>query len=231
MSASEEYYDGYVKRQLEMGINYRHISIIELLKENGLKKGDSVLEIGCGVGTVTKLIAKVLKDGKILANDISSKSVDAAKNELSFYKDISFIAGDILRIDLNEKFDWIILPDVLEHIPIENHPTLFKYLEGLLIPEGKIFIHIPNPHYLSWVHENQPELLQLIDQPIWLEQLLKDIKGTSLKITKMVDYSIYIKPFDYRYMVMQIVKNPKFVSLSKKSHGLFDKIKFKMKYS
>ena len=60
-----EYYDEYVGRQKNVGINKRHISILNKLKQSGLKNSDSVLEIGYGIGTFTALLIENLTDGKL----------------------------------------------------------------------------------------------------------------------------------------------------------------------
>jgi len=52
-----EYYDGFSSYQLAKGINSRHLSIFRFLRKAGLKKNSIVLEIGCGIGTVTHLIS------------------------------------------------------------------------------------------------------------------------------------------------------------------------------
>lgn len=226
----EQFYDDYVERQSQMGINSRHFSIADLLIEHGLKAGDSVLEVGAGIGTVTKLIASIVNGGKIHANDLSSKSIDVAKSRLASYKNIGFSSGDFLDQALDSKFDWIVLPDVLEHIPIEKHHQLFLKLKSYLKENGTIFIHIPQPDYLEWVINNKPELLQEIDQPIRLSLMLNNLSETGLSITKMEDYSLYVVPSDYRYMVIKHEYEGNYPSSGLKPHGLIDKIKYKLRY-
>ncbi|MCB9194912.1 MAG: class I SAM-dependent methyltransferase [Flavobacteriales bacterium] len=226
----EQFYDDYVDRQIKMGINARHFSIADLLIKYGLKKGDSVLEIGCGVGTVTYLISKIVKTGFIHANDLSDKSVQASKKRLSFYKNIEFSSGDFIFQNINRKFDWIVLPDVLEHIPIENHPRLFEKIEDSLAENGKVFIHIPQPDYLEWVINNKPELLQEIDQPIFLDGLLSSLSETGLHLIKMKDYSLYVAPYDYRIIVLEKKYKGNYPSSGLKPHGFFKKVIYKIKY-
>lgn len=54
-----EFYNNYSQRQLAVGVNKRHYSIIKFLNEFGLQKNNSVLEIGCGIGTLTSLLLKI----------------------------------------------------------------------------------------------------------------------------------------------------------------------------
>lgn len=226
---SEDFYDHYVDRQVGMGINHRHFAIIDNLVKHGLKSHHDVLEIGAGVGTATILISKVVKQGTILVNDISSKSLDVAKERLKKRTNLEYAHGDIVNLEISHKFDFIVLPDVLEHIPLEQHNGLFKKLDQLLKPKGIIFINIPNPHYLHWVRANQPELLQEIDQPVYLSPLIENLRGTALSIMKVVDYSIYIEECDYRYILIR--KTPQtFTDKQLPAHGIMDKLKYKLRY-
>lgn len=225
-----KFYDEYVQRQVQMGVNHRHISIINILEENGLKSSDDILEIGCGVGPVTGLIASQVSGGRIIANDISEKSVDAARDLLAKYKNVDFLVGSIVDINVEGQFDWIALPDVLEHIPIEFHDKLFQKLKKLLRPEGRILVHIPQEDYLKWVHKNKPELLQEIDQPLALAGIIKNLEGSELHLTKMEDYSIYVKPYDYRYLIIEHKFEGEFNSSGIKPHSWMEKVKFKLKY-
>ncbi|MCB9189492.1 MAG: class I SAM-dependent methyltransferase [Flavobacteriales bacterium] len=225
-----KFYDDYVDRQLKMGVNHRHLSIIDKLVLHGLKSEDDVLEIGCGIGTVSKLIASVVKIGKIHINDLSVESIKVAKELLKASQNVSFSSGNILDQEIEMRFDWIVLPDVLEHIPLELHADLFQKMEMYLKPNGKIFIHIPQPDYLNWVIENQPHLLQEIDQPVYLSELLPKIEKVNLMVSKLEDYSIYIKPYDYRYILVKRREKSEFKSAATKSHGIIDKIRYKMRY-
>lgn len=75
-----QFYDEFANNQIKIGVNSRHLSIIDKLIQSGLKPHHRVLEIGCGIGTVSHLIAKKTPKGKVLAVDISPKSIDQAKN-------------------------------------------------------------------------------------------------------------------------------------------------------
>jgi cyclopropane fatty-acyl-phospholipid synthase-like methyltransferase len=112
----ESYYDEYVPRQTATGVNARHKSIARLLISFGLQPDHRVLEIGCGIGTVTGLVAEKLSaGGSLLATDLSPKSIEAAKRRLAGFGNVRLLAGDILSLDLNDIFDVVVLPDVIEH--------------------------------------------------------------------------------------------------------------------
>jgi SAM-dependent methyltransferase len=185
----ESYYDEYVPRQTATGVNARHKSIARLLISFGLQPDHRVLEIGCGIGTVTGLVAEKLSaGGSLLATDLSPKSIEAAKRRLAGFGNVRLLAGDILSLDLNDIFDVVVLPDVIEHIPIESHPALFGRVAGWLKPEGFAFLHYPNPFYLEWLHEHRPELLQIVDQPIHADILLANASPQGLYLEHYETY-------------------------------------------
>lgn len=224
------FYDDFIEIQLKKGINHRHISIQTLLIEKGIKKTDNVLEIGCGIGTVTGLISKVVKKGKVTANDISPKSIEVAKKRLHKTKNISYIVGDIISLEIKEKFDVIVLPDVLEHIPMDEHIILFNKLNKLIKKTGWIFIHIPNPFYLDYLVKNTPEKLQELDQPLHLSHLSNVFENTGFFIQELNNYSIYIKENDYQYIILKsTVLKDTFVPISLKKESILTRVLNKIK--
>ncbi len=229
MNEIKNYYDVFSKRQQKAGINQRHYSIIKFLKEYGLEKHNNVLEVGCGIGTQSELILKHLKKGYLTALDLSPKSIEIANKRLSRFKNKTMLAVDVNEWETDQKFDIIVLPDVLEHIPIELHSRLFQKLEPLLNIQGFILIHIPDPLYLNWVREKLPNELQVIDQSLELEHIAAIIKNAGLYITFMKSYSIWTNPIEYQVIIIKkknLVSN--FVRKVYKP-TFYKKIKFKLK--
>ena len=224
----EQFYDEYVQRQLKHGVNKRHHSILNKLKEAGLKNNHKVLEVGCGIGTFTGLLIKEVVHGKVVAMDISGASVKYASDN-NPYKNLKFVHADAANHDFgNQKFDVVVLPDVLEHIPIELHRQLFKKLSDVLNDGGFIFIHIPNPYYLKWCHENRPDLLQVIDQPITTDILVENTNCNNLYIDRLKTYSIWVTHGDYQVIVLRKNGWQDFKQNEEKKVNLISKIKYKL---
>lgn len=204
MDEVQKFYDEWTTKQLKSGINHRHLRIFDWLKQFGLKKDHRVLEIGSGIGTVTTLILRNLsKSGSLVGLDISPKSIKLAKNALKKCQNVELHVGTIETVRINEKFDIIVLPDVIEHIPIKDHKILFKKVDGLLKDTGFVLIHMPDPDYLQWCITNQSASLQIIDQPIFTEILLDSLRNTDLKIFYMESYSIFTLSPDYQVIVLK----------------------------
>lgn len=217
MNKVEQYYDQFSSEQIKTGINKRHHSIHKWLLKFGLKEAHHCLEIGCGIGTQTDLLAAYLKKGQITAVDISSESIQIAKKRLSRFSNVKLIAAEIISHEIEHKFDVIILPDVLEHIPIERHKDLFNKISKLIKPDGIIFVHIPNPYYLEWCHKNTPEVLQIIDQPIYSNVLCENLYINDLYIHTLVTYSIWIDNDDYQAILIKPKKELEYKEISNKS--------------
>lgn len=208
------FYDKYATQQTETGVNIRHRTIMKRLKGLGMGNQSSVLEIGCGIGTLTGLLAA--KAGKVLAVDISPESIARAKQRLSKYSNLNLLVSDMSDFSSKEKFDFVVLPDVLEHIPAEQHSALFKTIAGVLKEDGRVCIHIPDPYYLEWVRANRPELLQIIDQSLYADILIPSIYPHGLVIQKLERYALQMDSEDYEWI--ELIKRPKRTSYKKKEY-------------
>jgi cyclopropane fatty-acyl-phospholipid synthase-like methyltransferase len=223
-----KYYNQYTTRQRNAGINQRHKSIMNKAVSLGLEPNHSVLEIGCGIGTLTQLLVEYLKYGMIYSVDISDESIRIAKEVLGYHENLKLEVYDATIFSLDKQFDVIILPDVLEHIPIEYHAQMFQNLSKMLKTEGFIYIHIPNPYYLEWCHCYSQKSLQIIDQPIYLETMLENMKNTDLYLFYEKTYSIWIQGGDYTHRVLRKKQPLTFDSFTPNIHNEYSNIFFKI---
>jgi trans-aconitate 2-methyltransferase len=202
---SAEFYDSYVDRQLDVGLNERHRAILRWLEVTGLERGHNVLEIGCGIGTLTQLlIGAVGTTGAVTGIDVSPKSVDVARRRLGERANLTLLAGDVLELELAGTFDVVVMPDVIEHIPLESHPRLFSRAASWLSPRGFVLLNYPNPHYLEWCRQHTPEVLQMIDQPIHADELTANAYPHGLYLDFLKTYSIWIREGDYVVAVLRL---------------------------
>lgn len=199
------FYDEFVDRQTRVGVNRRHKAIVAWLRRFGLRPDDRVLELGCGVGTVTELVAGELPRGSILGIDLSPRSIATARERLASRGNVRFIAADVVAadVDVGERFDIVLLPDVIEHIPLELHDALFARVASWVKPDGYVLLHYPNPHHLEWCHVHNPENLQIIDQPIHADALLANAYRHGLYLSYYERYSIWIREGDYVVAVLR----------------------------
>ncbi|MBK9254202.1 MAG: class I SAM-dependent methyltransferase [Saprospiraceae bacterium] len=225
------WYNVFAKKQTVTGTNLRHFTIINNLIKSGLKKNHLVLEIGCGIGTLTGLIQKYLSDGKIVATDISDESIRIAKEFIPTTKNnIEFIVTDMKDFRHDYKFDFIVLPDVLEHIPIEQHTSLFRTIAEHMHEKSKILINIPHPKALDYIRNKHPESLQIIDQSISAKQLLLDAYDSDLILIDYISYAIFNEEDDYATITFKKNRSIILTPLSRSSI-ILKKLKAKIKFS
>ena len=110
---------------------------------NNSKLSQNYLEIGPGHGLFAYYAFKNLKNLKNFhVIDISKTSLDMTKKIISYFNldkyNISYLNDDMLNISIDERFDFITMGEVLEHV---NFPQkLLLKLNSLLSKKGSAFI-------------------------------------------------------------------------------------------
>lgn len=197
------FYDDYTSKQKKTGVNGRHRTIMKRLKQFGLQPHHRVLEIGCGIGTVTGLLAAYLNKGQVVGADISPKSIEMAKQNLKKFGNAEFVVSDMSSFSHTSKFDVVLLPDVLEHIPIEQHPNLFKVIRENIHEGSFVAINLPNPYYLDWARVHKPELLQIIDQSVYSNLLIPNVYANDMYLFHLECYSLFTNDSNYQWIVLK----------------------------
>lgn len=225
------FYDQFVEKQAKTGINSRHLSILDKVKKAGLQANHRILEVGCGIGTVSHLLATQVPQGKVLAVDISPESIEKAKVLLKDQKNLNFEVSDMSDFDKKgETFDFFVFPDVLEHIPVDQHFRLFQNIQKHSHADSVIFIHIPAPRYLQWMIDNEPEKLQVIDQPLDSGDLIKNITANGFYLEKMETYGLFFEEKDYQYFVFRSAKPLRSSTPKSKWDVLKERLRIRLKY-
>jgi trans-aconitate 2-methyltransferase len=207
-----EYYDNLYKEFESKDLNrpnLRHRKILKDLKNYGLQKSSTALEIGCGSAVLTNLISQQLSTGKVVGVDISPETIEYAKLKYASKTNMEFFTSDMDDFQYDHKFDFIIFPDVLEHIPIKEHSKIFRNIKKQCHDNTIIYINIPEPNYLEWVAENAPDLLQIIDQPLHINTFSQAIYENNFFVESIESYSLWMDENDYQTLIVKpkIVKN------------------------
>lgn len=99
-------------------------------------KNSKIIEIGCGTGDI---IAS-LKPAAGMGIDISKSMIALARKK---HFEIRFEVAAAETVKLKEKFDYIILPDVIEHL--QDVEKIISNLKNLMKPDSRIIISMANP--------------------------------------------------------------------------------------
>ena len=111
--------------------------LVSYLSDNIFTASDSiqsVLELGCGYGRITKLLLtkfpKMIKE--YLAVDLSPHQIENAKKYVgSTDNKITFSVSDIQSLDTNKKYDLVILSEVLLHVLPSDIDSVIKKVISL----------------------------------------------------------------------------------------------------
>lgn len=102
---------------------------------NNISTNDSVLDIGCGNGALAYDLADKAKS--VVGIDIVEKNILKAKAKFN-KSNIKYLVGDATKDLDEEKFDVVILSNVLEHID-----DRLNFLNGIKGLASKILIRVP----------------------------------------------------------------------------------------
>ena len=133
-------------------------SMLELSFERAqLVDGDSILELGCGWGSLTCYMASKLPNSKITA---VSNSKDQKEHILNRCKNqgldnIEVITADMNDFETENKYDRVVSIEMFEHM--RNYKKLLSKISSWLNDDGKLFIHIFTHQSVVYPFENQGE--------------------------------------------------------------------------
>jgi len=106
--------------------------------------GGDVLEIGCGTGNFTGLIARHARS--VVAVDLDAEFIATAQQRWKDDRRISFRCCDATGEGWESEFDTIVLLDVLEHV--EDDVGFLRSLRRALRPEGTLVVKVPSGDWL-----------------------------------------------------------------------------------
>lgn len=116
--------------------NVYYYKSIKAFVNNIVPDGATVLEVGCGTGEV--LASTYPKHG--VGIDISSEMTKLATDKFS---NLTFINSPIEDLELDQKFDYIIMVDVIDHV--YDVMDVFKSLYKFCKPTTQIILTTINP--------------------------------------------------------------------------------------
>ena len=103
--------------------------------------GLKILDIGCGYGSLGE--AMTVKGNQVFGIDLSPAAVRRAQNRVYFACEADLTKPETIPERIRkEKFDIIVLSDVIEHL--YNPKAAVIYAKTLLRDDGKIILSVPN---------------------------------------------------------------------------------------
>lgn len=180
---------GSIQNKVISDKNFTYRIVLSVIrKEVEDKKNLSILDFGCGVGTVSFFMAS--KGNSVIGLDISKDAVDIANKSAKLMKVdklAKFYDLETGKRKVNKrKFDLILCIEVIEHI--EQDRELVNYLAKLLKKKGVLVISTPSMNAplkklgLTNDFDKKAGHLRRYD----VEKLVKMVKSTGLNVKKVI---------------------------------------------
>ncbi len=176
MTMFEQYVHGY---RDEEGLRlHDQARILTDLLHDGLSypEGSRVLEVGCGVGAQTLVLAERSPGARITSIDLSPESLTLAERRLTAagHQDCVFLAADVYDLPHADGelvaggFDHVFVCFVLEHLarPVEA----LRALGAMLRPGGTLTV-IEGDHGSTYFHPGSQAALEAVACQVTLQRL------------------------------------------------------------
>lgn len=139
-----------------------HLAITEpTLRIMDLRSGERVLDLGCGAGWATRILARLVSTGpqgfgQVVGLDISDEMIRRARAGSREFDNIMYVWGSAEKIPWEENY----FDKVLSVESFYYYPDLDRALNELfrvMAPRGRLFVLInlykDNPYSLNWVDQ------------------------------------------------------------------------------
>jgi len=119
-----------------------------------LQDGQTILELGCGWGSLSLWMAERYPHSTILAVSNSSSQREYIISEATRrgLTNLQVQTCDINQFSLERRFDRVVSVEMFEHV--RNHPLLMQRISSWLNPTGKLFVHIFCHHRFAYPFED-----------------------------------------------------------------------------
>jgi len=111
-------------------------------KRAALQDGDSILELGCGWGSLSLFMAERYPKSRIVAvsNSHSQKQFIDAQGKTRGISNLEVITANINSFEARQRFDRVVSVEMFEHM--RNYERLLQKIASWMNPGATLFVHI-----------------------------------------------------------------------------------------
>lgn len=158
----------------------------------GKVKPEGILDLGCGSGVLSVLFPK----NAYLGVDMDYRLIEQAK---ATYKGYNFLVGDVTKIRLRRKFQYIVIIGVIHHLNDSDAKKLFATIAFHLKKDGAVLIVEAIPPIFRW--NILGDIIRKMDKGTFIRKLneYRKLAGKRFAILKahnkaagIVDYGVLV---------------------------------------
>lgn len=138
---------------------------VEMLRETcrraEMEDGMSVLELGCGWGSLTLWMAEQYPECEVTAvsNSASQREFIERQARERVLNNVRVITADMRDFSTTQRFDRVVSVEMFEHM--RNYELLFRRVSSWLNEEGQAFVHV-------FCHRDAPYLFETQGAANWM---------------------------------------------------------------
>ncbi|MEY3000629.1 MAG: hypothetical protein RL648_843 [Verrucomicrobiota bacterium] len=122
-----------------------------------IENGHSILELGCGWGSLTLWMAENYPDSPITAvsNSRTQREFILSRAAERGLNNVEVITADMNQFKASKRYDRVVSVEMFEHM--KNYHKLLEQISGWLNSEGKLFVHIFTHRQFPYHFDNTGE--------------------------------------------------------------------------
>ncbi len=122
----------------------------QILKQAGLRNGMRVLDLACGPGIISRIVADLVPDSEVVGLDLSEALLETARQSLSPQEQahLQFVQGNVYDLDSAlGSFDFIYARFLFQHL--EQPLLALREIKQLLAPGGILLVADVDDQWLT----------------------------------------------------------------------------------
>lgn len=128
---------------------------MKILKKYTFQRDDCILDVGCGDGKISVLMAKEVPQGRVVGVDNSFSMIEHAKRFEKEQPNVTFMQKNAEQLNFSEEFDWMTSFSCFHWI--ENQRAVWEGIHKALKPMG---------HAAVLFYKKHPDLWKAIEKTI-----------------------------------------------------------------
>ncbi|MBB4351549.1 SAM-dependent methyltransferase [Aliirhizobium cellulosilyticum] len=117
-------------------------ALAETVKHAAIEDGMTILELGCGWGSLSLYLAAQFPNSPIVSvsNSASQRAFILATANQRGLNNLSVVTADMNDFSIDQRFDRVVSIEMFEHM--SNWRKLFERARDWVKPEGRLFLHV-----------------------------------------------------------------------------------------